>query len=216
MLTIYSVPVATYCAKLRVMMRHKGLAWQELPPPGGYGSAEYKAIVPSGNLPAMIDNEFMLADSEAIAEYLNEAYPNVPMLPDTIPLRAKAREKGRLHDTRLEPSVRAMYPQVAYETRDTKTVIAGGMEISKHLSSLDVLLQHCPLDTTRLWLCDCGFAITFAWIRAFEDALGLPIEWPKSVLDYDQRLHEFTPVCDELEHYQTAMHDYLKRAYPKA
>jgi hypothetical protein len=29
-------------------------------------------------------------------------------------------------------------------------------------------------------------------------------------------LHEFTPVRDELEHYQTAMHDYLKRAYPKA
>jgi len=34
MLQIYSVPVATYCAKLRVMMRHKGIAWEELPPPG--------------------------------------------------------------------------------------------------------------------------------------------------------------------------------------
>jgi glutathione S-transferase/maleylpyruvate isomerase len=81
MLTIYSVPVATYCAKLRITMRHKGLAWEELPPPGGYGSAEYKAIVPSGNLPAMVDEGFMLADSEAIAEYLNEAYPDVRCCP---------------------------------------------------------------------------------------------------------------------------------------
>ena len=43
-------------------MRNKGLEWEELLPPGGYGSAEYKAIVPSGNLPALIDNGFTLAD----------------------------------------------------------------------------------------------------------------------------------------------------------
>ena len=94
MLTIYTVPVATYCAKLRVMMRHKSIAWEELSPPGGYGSAEYKAIVPSGNLPAMIHDGFMLSDSEATAEYLNEAFAQTPMLPDTVQLRAKAREKG--------------------------------------------------------------------------------------------------------------------------
>ena len=110
-------------------MRNKGLEWEELLPPGGYGSAEYKAIVPSGNLPALIDNGFMLADSEAIAEYLNEAYPEVAMLPDTVQLRAKAREKGRLHDTRLEPAVRALYPQVACETRDKDAVDRGGQEI---------------------------------------------------------------------------------------
>ena len=38
MLTIYSVPVAVYCAKLRIILRHKSIPFQELPPPGGYGS----------------------------------------------------------------------------------------------------------------------------------------------------------------------------------
>ena len=214
MLTIYSVPVATYCAKLRITMRHKGLAWEELPPPGGYGSVEYKAIVPSGNLPAMVDEGFMLADSEAIEEYLNEAYPEVAMLPDTVQLRAKAREKGRLHDTRLEPAVRAMYPQVAYETRNADAVKAGGAEITKHLNALALLLRDSPLDPDTLWLCDCGFAVTFAWIRAFEQALSLPVEWPQSVLDYDARLQSFAPVSDELVHYKPAMDDYLRKAYP--
>lgn len=216
MITFYSVPVALYCAKLRILMRHKNLQWEELPPPGGYGSEEYRAIVPSGNLPAMIHDGFMLADSEAIAEYLNEAFSDIPMLPDTLQLRAKAREKGRLHDTRLEPAVRALYPQVAYDTRDKARVKEGGAAISRHLAALDLLLTHDPLDPAQLWMCDCGFAVTFAWIRAFEEALGMSVTWPDRVLSYDKRLNGFAAVRDELSAYRAAMDDYLKKAYPQS
>lgn len=101
MLTIYSVPVASYCAKLRIVLRNKNIIFNELPPPGGYGSNEYRKIVPSGNLPAMIHDDFMLSDSESIAEYLDEFFPSVAMMPNTIKLRAKAREFSRSHDTRL-------------------------------------------------------------------------------------------------------------------
>lgn len=214
MLTIYTVPVALYCAKLRILMRHKDIAWEELPPPGGYGSAEYKALVPSGNLPAMIHDGFTLADSEAIAEYLDDAFADVPMLPDDMQLRAKAREFSRNHDTRLEPSVRAMYPQVAHETRDMNKVRAGGAEVSKHLTSLALLLENNPLDTSRLWLCDCGFAVTFAWIKAFETELGLPVVWPDIVRAYDERLQGFAAVAEERAAYRPAMEDYLKKARP--
>ena len=212
MLTIYTVPVATYCAKLRVMMRHKSIAWEELPPPGGYGSAEYKAIVPSGNLPAMIHDGFTLSDSEAIAEYLNEAFPETPMLPDTIHLRAKAREKGRFHDTRLEPAVRAMYAQVAYATRDAGAVQVGGDAISKHLEALALLLDDPVLPEDQLWLCDCGFAVTFAWIKAFQQAFDMPVVWPEIVVTYEARIHQFAAVKDELAHYKPAMDDYLQKA----
>ena len=214
MLQIYSVPVATYCAKLRVMMRHKGIAWEELPPPGGYGSAEYKAIVPSGNLPAMIHGDFQLGDSEAIAEYLNEAFPETPMLPADMHLRAKAREKGRFHDTRLEPAVRAFYGQVAHATRDAGKVQELGDAISKHLEALDLLLSLSPLDDGDLWLCDCGFAVTFAWIKGFEAACGMLVTWPAGVRAYDARLQTFAAVRDELAHYKPAMDAYLEKAKP--
>ena len=156
MLTIYSVPVAVYCAKLRIMLNHKAIPFTELPPPGGYGSDEYRSIVPSGNLPAMIHDGFMLSDSEAIVEYIDEAFPDTPMLPNTVQLRAKAREFSRSHDTRLEPSVRVIYPQVAYATRDAAAVKSGGALISKHLSSLALLLDQNPLDTDTLVLRRCG------------------------------------------------------------
>ena len=214
MLTIYTVPVASYCAKLRVMMRHKSIAWEELPPPGGYGSAEYKAIVPSGNLPAMIHEGFMLSDSEAIAEYLDEAFTDTPMLPETVPMRAKAREKGRFHDTRLEPSLRALYTQVAYETRDLDAVKAGGAVVSKHLEALALLISDVTLPTNQLWLCDCGFAVSFAWIKAFETAVDLPVVWPETVLAYAARIHRYVAVSDEMAYYKPAMDDYLQKAKP--
>ncbi|MFK7745993.1 MAG: glutathione S-transferase family protein [Roseobacter sp.] len=216
MLTIYAVPVSVYNAKLRILLRHKGVEFKELPPPGGYGSAEYKALVPSGNLPAMIHNDLTLADSEAIAEYIEEAFPDMPMLPDTVNLRAKAREKSRLHDTRLEPAVRAIYPQVAYASRDRAAVQTGGEAISKHLQSLALFLKTDPLDPDTLWMCDCGFAVTFAWIREFEQAIGLPIRWPSEVLEYDVRLQAHPVISQELAQYQTAMDAYLEKAKPPA
>lgn len=214
MLTIYSVPVAVYCAKLRIMLNHKAIPFTELPPPGGYGSDEYRSIVPSGNLPAMIHDGFMLSDSEAIAEYIEEAFPDTPMLPNTVQLRAKAREFSRSHDTRLEPSVRVIYPQVAYATRDAAAVKSGGAHISKHLSSLALLLDQNPLDTDTLWLCDCGFAVTFAWIKAFEAALDLPVDWPPIVAAYDARLQAIPVVAAELAAYKPAMDAYLEKAKP--
>jgi len=214
MITIYSVPVAVYCAKLRILLRHKGITWEELPPPGGYGSAEYRAIVPSGNLPAMVHAGFMLADSEAIAEYLEEAFPEPAMMPNDIRMRAKARELSRHHDTRLEPAVRALYPQVAYETRDRQKVREFGSAITRHLGSLALLLEKSPLDPTRLWMCDCGFAVTFAWIKAFEIDLGLAVDWPDVVGAYDQRIRTFPVVEQELAAYRPAMDGYLEKARP--
>jgi glutathione S-transferase/maleylpyruvate isomerase len=214
MLTIYSVPVASYCAKLRIVLRNKNIIFNELPPPGGYGSNEYRKIVPSGNLPAMIHDDFMLSDSESIAEYLDEFFPSVAMMPNTIKLRAKAREFSRSHDTRLEPAVRKLYPEVEFSTRNIESVELTGFEISKQLAALALLLSKNPLDTDKLWICDCGFAVTFAWIKAFENSLGLIVDWPDEVKQYDLRLLGFKVVSDELSAYLPAMNKYLEKALP--
>ena len=214
MLTIYSVPVASYCAKLRIILRNKNIIFNELPPPGGYGSNEYRKIVPSGNLPAMIHDDFMLSDSESIAEYLDEFFPSIPMMPNAIKLRAKAREFSRSHDTRLEPAVRKLYPEVEFSTRNIESVELTGFEISKQLAALALLLSKNPLDTDKLWICDCGFAVTFAWIKAFENSLGLIVDWPDEVKQYDLRLLRFKVVSDELSAYLPAMNKYLEKALP--
>ncbi len=144
MLTIYTVPISLYCAKLRIVLRHKKLEWNEQPPPGGYGSDEYKAIVASGNLPALVDGSLLVADSEAIAEYLEEKYPDPAMLPSKPSHRAKARELSRFHDTRLEPEIRKLFGNLSPEKRDPQLILAQAIEINTRLLQLSEISKSSP------------------------------------------------------------------------
>lgn len=210
MLTIYAIPISLYCAKLRILLRHKALEWNELPPPGGYGSDEYKLTIPSGNLPAMMDGERTLADSEVIAEYLNEKYPQPPMLPDDIYQRAKIRERSRFHDTRLEPQLRKLFPYI-----DEKHADAGFFEqqstlINNRLKQLPNLLANTDTGASQaLTLGDCGLPITFVWIDILTPVFDLKIDWPNAVLQYRREIESHQAVAQELETYQQNLRHWL-------
>ncbi|WP_028913630.1 glutathione S-transferase family protein [Pseudorhodobacter ferrugineus] len=206
MLTLYAIPVSLYCAKLRITLRAKGLQWQEIPPPGGYGSADYKTVVPSGNLPALRDGDLLLADSEAIAEYLNDIHPNPPMLPATPAARARMRERGRFHDTRLEPAVRALFGSIS--SPDPALSAAQSAKITAHLAQL----AQMGLDDLPFGLGDCGFAITFAWIEALTSVLGLAIDWPHAVQGYRRRINAEPAVAAELGAYRPILAAWLQAA----
>ncbi|MEP5153953.1 glutathione S-transferase family protein [Planktotalea sp.] len=207
MLTIYNIPVSIYTAKLRVVLRNKGLAWEELAPPGGYRSEAYRKIVPSGNIPTMIDGDVMLSDSEAIAEYLEEKHPEPAMMPIGLVPRAKARERGRFHDTRLEPALRAMYPLL--KTRDPEALQAAFVEVNRHFEALALLLGTDGLPIRHLLLCDAGFAVTLEWLASIERAVGIDLTWPSIVVAYRKRLSSYPAVADELQHYRPAIRAYL-------
>ena len=214
MLMVYAIPVSLYCAKLRILLRAKGLEWEEVPPPGGYGSDEYKTVVPSGNLPALRDGDLLLADSEAIAEYLEERYPDPSMLPGDTAVRAKLRERGRFHDTRLEPAVRALFPYLPGRAEASDGFLERqSAEISARLGQLARMLEDTPEAGATLTLGDCAYPITFAWIDALAPRMGWQIVWPDGVHDYRQRLAAAPAVGTELASYGPRLDAFL--ATPK-
>ncbi|WP_306143787.1 glutathione S-transferase family protein [Roseibium sp. MMSF_3412] len=160
MMKLYAIPVSLYCAKLRIVLRHKNLTWEEVPPPGGYGSETYKDLVPGGSLPALEHDGQLLSDSEAIAEYLNELRPEPDMLPGDSLERARIRERSRFHDTRLEPALRALFPMIGGE-RDAEAVAGKWSTLSERLTQMETLL---PETTRCLTLADCGLPVTCLWI----------------------------------------------------
>jgi glutathione S-transferase len=54
-------------------------------------SAEFLKINPRGKVPAIVDDDFALYESNAICEYLEEKYPNNPLLPNDAQGRALVR-----------------------------------------------------------------------------------------------------------------------------
>lgn len=211
MIEIYSIPVSLYCAKLRILLRYKGLEYVELLPPGGYGSDLYKKIVPSGNLPAMSANGLMLSDSEAIAEYLEEAYSKPTAFPETIHDRAKVRELGRFHDTRLEPAVRATFSLLSKEGKSDPSLPTKFAIINQKIDQLDSLLAESDVwNTSQFLMSDCGFAVTFNWISKLSTFFDQPVIWPARVTAFRRRIEEKEAVRSELREYLPRMTHYFE------
>lgn len=206
MLTLYAIPISLYCAKLRIVLRHKQLEFEEISPPGGYGSDEYKALVPAGNLPALIHGDLQISDSEAIAEYLNEAFPDPQMLPGTVGERAKLRELSRFHDTRLEPAIRALFPHMS--TKQQQQAIAEKWKtLCARLEQLDILL---PSEHRPLTLADCGLPVSAVWIELLGDLFGFKNPIDNRFAVYLSNLSHHSAVADELAVYRANLENWRK------
>jgi len=192
-------------------LRHKKAQWREVEPEGGCGSEHYRALIPGGTMPALVDGDFVLSDSEAIAEYLNETIAEPAMLPEDPRARARCRERSRFHDTRLEPELRKLFPHISTATRDNAVVNIQAELIDTRLQELSRLLHaDDSLDTQNLELGDCGFPICFAWIDAFAKVLGFNPTWPARLLDYRSRIEKHSAVANELRDYAPAMQRWLE------
>jgi glutathione S-transferase len=199
MLLLYGSDHSLYCSKTRILLNHKGLDYREESPPGGSTSAAYRQIVPSGNLPALVHGDLVLSDSEAIAEYLEEAFPTPRMMPTSLDYRAKARERGRFHDTRLEPALRGTFALVKAGGGTSEQVTAALAPLTERIAQLTILLNDPLAPDAMLTLGDCGLPITFDWIDAISGGLGQPVEWPARIVEYRGWLDGFDAVRQERE-----------------
>lgn len=110
MIILYGAALSSYTAKVRVALHWRGIPYTEQEPPGGYRSDAWSQRVPMGTIPAIEHDGFFLAESEAIIEYLEEAFTGQPLLTGSAQDRARMRALARLHDLHVEPRVRALFP----------------------------------------------------------------------------------------------------------
>jgi glutathione S-transferase len=110
---LYGIDLSNFASKCRIVVYEKELSVEKINPPGGTGSAEYRAVNPLGKIPALqLDDGQVLAESEVINEYLEDKFPEKPMLPKDAEGRAKVRSFSRFHDLYMDPPMRALLPQV--------------------------------------------------------------------------------------------------------
>ena len=206
MLYLYDLAVSSYGCKTRILLRHKGLDWTTLSPPDGYGSSAYCKIVPSGTIPALLHNGLTLAESDAIAEYINDLHPQPAMLPEDIQDRATARALSRFHDTRIEPVLRAYFGQVVPGIRNADFIAQNAKLLQHRYDQLNQMITPSPLLMgNNLTLADCGFAPSFAILRCLQDLLGFDFVMPTGVAVFEKALVYHPSVCDEYDKYVEAL-----------
>lgn len=94
--------------RVRIALNLKGLAYEQAPihlrrGGGEQFSAAYKRINPQALVPALEDNGRVFTQSLAIIEYLEEKYPNPPLLPAAAADRALVRSMAMVIACEVHP-----------------------------------------------------------------------------------------------------------------
>lgn len=105
-LFLHDHPVSSYAQKVRIALREKGIEYDSATPKGlgsgqGY-EAGFKAANPRLEVPALEDGDLKLFDSPIIIGYLEEKFPEKPLLPKDPAARANAKMIEQVCDTQYE------------------------------------------------------------------------------------------------------------------
>ena len=207
---LYATALSGYSAKVRIVLIAKGVSFEEREPPDGYRSAAYRALVPMGTLPALDDDGFVLSESEAINEYLEERFPAPPMLPATPAARAHVRLLARFHDLYLEPPVRALFPQMSPLQRDPAVVAARMAELRQRIEQLATLAKPAAyLAGESLCLADCGYAVTLPLAEMLSVALGEALALPPAIAQWQAVLARHAAVERALQDWRPATEHWI-------
>ena len=91
MLKLSGFHVSNYHNKVRLALLEKGIAFEEDANCRPSQKDEWLARSPMGKVPVIEVDGTALAESQAICEYLEDAYPQVPLYPKDPLARAKVR-----------------------------------------------------------------------------------------------------------------------------
>ncbi len=102
---LYEAPGSPYAQKIKIALREKGLAFEiEVPESLGTGRTDnpFGTGNPRAEVPVLVDGQTRIFDSTIILEYIEECWPDPPLLPRSPEARATARMTEDVCDTHYE------------------------------------------------------------------------------------------------------------------
>lgn len=105
---IYGSTISPFVRKAVVFAEEKGLAVELVPTAPGDTSPAFRAISPFGQIPALVDGDYTLADSTAIVTYLEAKHAEPALIPADPQARGRVIWFDELADTIVFGVGRAM------------------------------------------------------------------------------------------------------------
>jgi len=160
MLILCGFRISNYHNEVRIVLLEKGIAFEEDATLAPEQTDEYLARSPMGKAPFLeLDGGRRLSESQVICEYLEEAYPEKPLLPRDAYERAKVRELVMHVELHMELVVRRLYRQVFFKggKLSEEATQAVQRDLAKGVRAFKSLARFQPyLAGAQLTLADCA------------------------------------------------------------
>jgi glutathione S-transferase len=158
MLKLCGFHISNYNNKVRLVLLEKGVAFEEDAAALPKQTDEFLARTPMGKVPFLeLDGGRRLSESQVICEYLEDAYPQPPLLPKDPWERAKVRELIVHMELHMELVARRLYGSVFFkreisdeERKSVEKDLAKGVRAFKalvkfdpHIAGKDLTLADC-------------------------------------------------------------------------
>lgn len=114
---LYTGDLSPYSAKVRMQIYAMGITDVEFELPPSFFLGKLAEMSPIGRIPVLEVDDGIIPESEVIAEYLDERYPERSLLGDTPRMRADVRLISRIADIYLLNNIFMVLPQVSRKTR---------------------------------------------------------------------------------------------------
>jgi glutathione S-transferase len=159
MITLYGFAISNYYNKVKLALLEKGIEFEEVL----VAPSQEPALLersPLGKIPFIKTKDGYLSESQAILEYLEEAFPEHPLYPADAYERAKVREFIQHIELNVELIARRIYAEAIFggkATQETKDEVKAKLEVG--LKGLAKLLKLSPYALGEQF----GIADVLAW-----------------------------------------------------
>jgi RNA polymerase-associated protein len=183
-LVLYDAPRCPYCARVRIVLAEKAIEYEVVEIDLADRPAWLYEKNPSGRVPVIEEDGWVLPESAVIMEYLEERYPEPALLAADPADRALARLRIFRQDDVTSP-----YYALRRGEDDARR------RLDKQLARLDTLLTETPwLGGREYGLADIAFV---PWILRSRDMLGVGLDRYPALQDWLERLEERPAVAAE-------------------
>jgi len=165
MLTLCGFGASNYHNKVKLVLLEKGLAFEE--ELTWVGETDPMAS-PLGKVPYLKTSQGSVCESAVMVEYIEQQYPEHPLIPKDAFAAAKVRELVTFLDLHLELVARNLYGEAFFGGMVSDTVKEKiGVQLEKNVAAFAKLAQFKPfIGGAELSIADCTAAVHLPVITA--------------------------------------------------
>jgi len=174
---LYGVARSPFAARVQAVIALKGLDISMIPPPdAGLKSLGYLALNPMGRVPVLALNDgSTLPESEVIVEFLEQVFPDPPLLPEEPQPRARARLIARVAELYVMGPIVALFAHLGGDREANPEVDRLFGQLEAGLAHVDhYLAEAAHAAGAEPTLADCALAPILFWVKEVGRMFGRP------------------------------------------